>query len=74
MDVDNAYGTFASTSSKESNDSSNVDIDYSPSAVHNVLHHSCSADDTQQSEQHEPFRKSIGLSSIDAAKILLVHG
>ena len=65
---DNIYGTFSDRSGTHVS----ADVSSPLSPVHNVLHHSCSTDDTPQESQ--PIKKSHGLSSEEAAKLLLQYG
>ena len=67
---ENIYGTFSSRNIP--NNANVVDITSPLSPIHNTLHHTCSAEDTSQ--LGPPITKSHGLSSEEAAKLLLKHG
>jgi hypothetical protein len=68
MEGSNAYGTFHG---KPSNDGESVDVGGPLSPVHNVLHHSCSSDDTVLSVH---IQKSHGISSAEAEQLLKKYG
>ena len=69
MSDENIYGTFSSPNI--SNNVNTVDITSPLSPIHNTLHHTCSTDDTQLVGS---ITKSHGLSSEEAAKLLLKYG
>ena len=68
MSDENIYGTFSARNIP----TNVVDITSPLSPIHNTLHHTCSAEDTSQ--LGSSITKSHGLSSEEAAKLLLKYG